>query len=508
MQNENLSQVEYFLYCRKSTEDKERQVLSLDSQINEMKRLAENLGLSVAKVITESKSAKKPDNRPEFSDMVEVLKNKKDHENYGILCWKIDRLSRNPIDSATIQWLLQTGKLQVIQTMERQYLPSDNVLLFSVESGMANQYILDLSKNVKRGNKTKLEQGGWPGKAPFGYLNDIATKSIVVDKKTAPYIQKVFDLYANENKGLREIERMLFEDGFRTRAGNKIYASTYHRMLMKPFYCGIMVRNGKSYLGKHEPIISKELFDKAGEVMKNRNKPKRRKHYFAFRGIMKCNICECALTGETVTKKIKTTGEIKTYNYYRCTNGKQNCEAHKKYLSENRAIEMTADLFKMFDFDEGDIDLALRAKKEKYKNDESYFLIKRDNIITQIGKNKQKQNKLLDSYLAELISQEVYESKTQELKKDELILENQLKNLKKDDKGFATLELVKNHLKTACLAGKSFAELKESEKEKILNNLLWNCKIENNEIASFTLKSPYSLMKKPPQKGDFHGWSG
>jgi len=177
-------------------------------------------------------------------------------------------------------------------------------------------------------------------------------------------------------------------------------------------------------------------------------------------------------------------------------------------LSENRAIEMTADLFKMFDFDEGDIDLALRAKKEKYKNDESYFLIKRDNIITQIGKNKQKQNKLLDSYLAELISQEVYESKTQELKKDELILENQLKNLKKDDKGFATLELVKNHLKTACLAGKSFAELKESEKEKILNNLLWNCKIENNEIASFTLKSPYSLMKKPPQKGDFHGWSG
>jgi len=87
-------------------------------------------------------------------------------------------------------------------------------------------------------------------------------------------------------------------------------------------------------------------------------------------------------------------------------------------------------------------------------------------------------------------------------------LENQLKNVKKDDNGFATLELVKNSLKTACLAGNSFKELKEAEKEKVLNKLLWNCKIENQEIASFTLKSPYSLMQKPPQKGDFHALSG
>ena len=502
------SKIKYFLYCRKSTEDKERQVLSLDSETNEMKRLADNLGLDIVKVITESKSAKKPDNRPQFNEMVDVLKSKKDHDNYGILCWKIDRLSRNPIDSATIQWLLQIGKLQVIQTMDKQYLPSDNVLMFSVESGMANQYILDLSKNVKRGNNTKLEMGGWPGKAPLGYLNDIATKSIIVDKNTKHYVQKVFDLYANQNKGLREIEKTLFEDGLRTRAGRKVYVSTYHRTLMKPFYCGIMVRGGKSYLGKHEPLITKELYDKAQRVMADRNKPKRRTHYFAFRGIMKCNICGCVLTGETVTKKIKTTGEIKTYNYYRCTNGKQNCEAHKKYLSENKVVEVTTELFKMFSFDEDDIELAYRAKKEKYKNDENYHLIKRDNIILQISKNKQKQNKLLDSYLAELISQVVYESKTQELKKDELILENQLRNVKKDDNGFATLELVKNSLKTACLAGNSFKELKEVEKEKVLNKLLWNCKIENQEIASFTLKSPYSLMQKSPKKGDFHGWSG
>jgi len=121
------NKIKYFLYCRKSSEDKERQVLSLDSQISEMKRLAGNLGLDITQTITESKSAKKPDNRPLFNDIIDSIKENEDDQKYGILCWKIDRLSRNPIDSATIQWLLQQGKLQVIQTMERQYLPSDNV---------------------------------------------------------------------------------------------------------------------------------------------------------------------------------------------------------------------------------------------------------------------------------------------------------------------------------------------------------------------------------------------
>ena len=74
--------------------------------------------------------------------------------------------------------------------MERQYLPGDNTLLFNVESGMANQYILDLSKNVKRGIQTKLEKGMWPNFAPIGYLND-GKGGIVVDTLRARYIRKM-----------------------------------------------------------------------------------------------------------------------------------------------------------------------------------------------------------------------------------------------------------------------------------------------------------------------------
>ena len=121
----NEAKNKYALYCRKSTEDSSRQILSLDSQEKEMLKLAETLELDIVQVFRESKSAKKPDNRPQFSELINFIKKGKID---GIICWKIDRLSRNPIDSATIQWLLQQNQLKIIQTMERQYLPNDIII--------------------------------------------------------------------------------------------------------------------------------------------------------------------------------------------------------------------------------------------------------------------------------------------------------------------------------------------------------------------------------------------
>ena len=162
--------IKYFAYCRKSTEDEDRQVLSLDSQETELKELATHYGLKVVgKPFRESKSAKAPDKRPVFSEMISRIKK---GEANGILCWKVDRISRNPIDSATIQWLLQTETIRSIHTVGREYLSEDNSVIFSVESSMANEYIRQLSKNVRRGLKAKLAMGWYPSRAPLGYKNN------------------------------------------------------------------------------------------------------------------------------------------------------------------------------------------------------------------------------------------------------------------------------------------------------------------------------------------------
>ena len=280
--------MKYILYARKSSEDKGRQILSLESQVDTMQRIAEELGLTIAKVITESKSAKMPHNRPNFEEMLSLIER---GEASGILCWKLDRLSRNPIDSGQIQWFLQQGTIQEIQTAERKYLPDDNALIFNVESGMANQYILDLSKNIHRGIKTKLEKGGYPNYAKIGYINDTIAKTVIPDKERTRYIRRAFELYATGSHSVKDVSDILFEEGFRSRGGHKYHKSKIHKILQDPFYYGTMYVHGKYYTGNHTPLISKELFDKVQDVFAEQNRSRYKKHFFPLRGFMTCDVC-------------------------------------------------------------------------------------------------------------------------------------------------------------------------------------------------------------------------
>jgi len=134
----------YFLYARKSTDDRDKQVHSIEDQLAVLRKLATKEGLQIVAEFEERQSAKVP-GRPVFNDMLARLGR---GEAQGILCWKIDRLARNPVDAAQIQWLLQRGTVAHIQTYDRSYYPQDNVLLMSVEFGMANQYVRDLSSNT------------------------------------------------------------------------------------------------------------------------------------------------------------------------------------------------------------------------------------------------------------------------------------------------------------------------------------------------------------------------
>ncbi len=114
-----------------------------------------------------------------------------DGESDGILCWQINRLSRNPVDSGRISWLLQKNIIKSIQTYDREYLPGDNVLIFSVDAATSNQYVIDLSKNVKRGLETKLTKGWLPNLAPSGYLNDQLEKTITKDTERFNLVSKM-----------------------------------------------------------------------------------------------------------------------------------------------------------------------------------------------------------------------------------------------------------------------------------------------------------------------------
>jgi hypothetical protein len=264
-------------------------------------------------------------------------------------------LSRNPVDSGRVSWLLQQGTIAKIATHDRVYLPHDNVLLMSVEFGMANQYVRDLSVNVARGLRAKARRGVYPSIAPLGYRNDVRTRTIVVDKKKAPVIRKAFEMYAEGKSRYEDIARFLFENGITTGAtrgwtkggGKPLKREQIAFLLSNPFYAGRFRYAGEMYDGTHTPFVSKELFDRVQKVLKarsNKNRPPENNPQ-AYCGLLSCSECGCSITAEEKIK-VQQNGNTHRYIYYRCTKKRGKCDG--KYLREEKLDAELSDLLSRF----------------------------------------------------------------------------------------------------------------------------------------------------------------
>ena len=325
----------YFLYARKSSEGEDRQIQSTADQIKYWKDLSNALGLEIVDIYEESKSAKLPNNRPLFEEMIKRIEK---GEAGGILTWAINRLSRNPIDSARIQWMLQQGGIKSIKTADREYRPEDNTLLFSVETGMANQFLLDLSKNVKRGMQGKRDRGQFPHKAPAGYLNDKAEKTIVRDPVCFSIIRQCWNLMLTGNYSVPQIVKIANEEWHyispksKHMGGKPLSYSVLYKVFSSLFYVGIIEKDGVYYHGTHEPMATREEYDHVQVLLgrKAKAREKDEKRAIGYRGFVRCGKCGCQVTSET--KK----GHI----YYHCSHAKdrrneEKCDQRKCYLEKD-----------------------------------------------------------------------------------------------------------------------------------------------------------------------------
>ncbi len=481
--------MKYILYCRKSTESEDRQVLSLESQRKELLDLAKYEDLEIILTLEESKSAKEP-GRPIFNEMLQMISSGKAD---AILCWKIDRLTRNPVDGGQVQWLLQNGMIKHIRTFEKSFYSNDNVLLMGIEQAMANQYVIDLSLNVKRGHRTKLEKGDWPNKAPFGYINDKVSKTIKIDKKFGSYVFRAFELYSTGGYTLKQISDILYQEGMRTKTGNKIKKSQIHRILHNKLYCGLMEKDGKTYHGNHEALISVSLFNKVDDVLHGRHHPRPNIHFYSARGFLSCASCECTLTTDTK----------KGYIYYYCTNGKGNCEQHKKYLRSEMIDSLLSSMFKELAFDKELIEMAAEAYKERNELKNDYTASSIENLSNELNSLLEKESALVDGYSSKIIREEVYRAKVQEIQNKRIEIEKQIKETEaKGGISKVTFEQIKNVFLDSSRASETYLELTEEEKRKMLEKLLSNASIENQKIVKYQFKSPYQILANTSKNTD------
>lgn len=430
-----MGQPKYFLYARKSTEGEDRQILSIDSQIGELKRIALNQGLEIIEVLTESMSAKEP-GRPIFNKMMDRICA---GESHGILCWKLDRLARNPIDGGMISWILQKGILQHIRTYEQNYFPSDNVIMMNVEFGMANQYVRDLSVGVKRGLRKKIEMGWLPGVAPEGYLNtpdrEKGYKVIIEDPQRFPLVQRAWKLMLTGDYTVPEVLNIMnTEWGYTTvrrrrEGGDVLSRSALYRMLTNPFYAGIIIFKGEEQKqrGAHTAMITLGEFERVQTILGRNGKPRRKKHTFPYSGLMRCQECRRVLSADQKIKKQKN-GNVHTYVYYSCK--KMTCS--QKGISTHELEKQITQLLSNVESSNGFINHIAEMIRDKNSTEgRNHGTAGYSNIECEYNACLKRIDGLIDMRAAKELTQEEFLQK----KEKELSEKLQLQKLLEDSEG-------------------------------------------------------------------------
>lgn len=398
----------YVIYARKSTESEDRQVLSIDSQINELKAVAARFGIEVSCVLQESMSAKAP-GRPIFNKLMEDVEAGR---IAGILCWKLDRLARNPVDGGRIIWCIKNNRLRILTPGQGYSAEEDNTILMYVEFGMAQKYIDDLGKNVRRGNKTKLEMGWLPGSAPLGYINKLDDHTIVPDPERFDLVRKMWDLLltgAYSPQQIREIANNQW--GFRTRktkrmGGRPIAQSSVYRLFKNPFYYGMINRLSEgergSFQGSHQAMITEEEFWQAQRILGN-PAPRPKSKEFSFTGYIRCGECGCMITAE---EKVKKSG--RHYTYYRCTKKKEDVACSQKCSPVKEIEKQISELLEKISIPQPFILWAieeLRTVNQGESSDRTHIYVTLQKSYNEV---QAKLDRLLDLRLRDLLSDEEF----------------------------------------------------------------------------------------------------
>jgi len=389
MENEPEVATKYVLYARKSTEQDEKQALSIESQVKEMMAIAEREKLEIVDVRRESHSAKDSGERPVFKEIIEDIRRERFN---GIIVWHPDRLSRNAGDLGSLVDLMDQQLLVRIRTFGQNFHNSPNekflLMILCSQSKLENDA---KSINVKRGLRTRCEMGLWPAQAPTGYLNQKRSDKkchVIIDPQAAPVIKQIFEKAACEKWSGRKIFHWLkFDLNFRTTSGNKnLTLSNIFKILNTPFYYGSFEyprNSGNWYKGKHKPIITKELFEQTKLQLKGNVLKTRVEKEFAFTRLMKCGLCGSGICADEKYKKLND-GKMNTHIYYGCTRVRdKKCKCG--YINETDLVKQFEKLLDEINLNEIGIKVKIKEEVRRFKKFQNVVLMSNNKItITDI----------------------------------------------------------------------------------------------------------------------------
>jgi site-specific DNA recombinase len=469
------------IYARVSSKEQQEEGYSIPAQLKAMRAFCEKEGLVPVAEFIEAESAGKA-GRTRFGAMLEFFG---EHPEVRlVIAHKLDRLYRNFADQVHLEEELGVRARYVLGDMPDS---PQGELLRDVQLSVAKFYLGNLREEVKKGLSEKVAQGGWPNGAPIGYLNDRETRTIVPDPLRAPLVRHAFERYATGVVSLRDLANELHAMGLtHIRSGHKLYANGLHWLLHNPVYCGLVRFKGSLYQGKHEPLVSVELFERVQEAFEpNRNGNKEQKHVFALRDFLYCAECGCKITAEIQRGHV----------YYRCTHGKgREVCPERAYTREERLLEEVERILATIEIGPHVVEALVNESLILDEKAARTFDEERAALEQVIQENRAKSDRLLDSYLEGLLDKDAYQRKGRELGEARLALERRLEAVTSCEQEGRTARL-ERLLHIASTARVRFRNASVEERRRVLSDVLSNATLRRQEIQDYQLKEPFDWLE-------------
>lgn len=415
------------IFARVSMPEQEITGYSLPAQVKLLTSYAEKNNFQQIKIYTVAESARKSEERKVFKEMMELAR-KQNIEN--IVCEKVDRIVRSIKDSVTLgEWLNKNENRKIHSVKDSIVLHRDSVsqqkLNWNLKVVIAQNYIDNLSEEVKKGQKEKISQGWFPCRPPLGYqtIGEKGHKTHIVDEKVAPLIIKMFDRYSEQTISINKLADEMYEHGLRARSGKKIRMGGIHMLLQNPFYYGMILWNNKLYPGKHKPLITEEEFKKVQNIRTRHQAPIYRTHLsFLFRNIFVCSECGGVITWEE-HQKAKTKHIYGHCNYYR------QCKK-RTWVKEEEINKQVKKLFANLEVKDKQLAEWIRkALKENHGEEITYRTSSKNELNNRMISVESRLDKLYDDKVDEKITTQFYDKKNKQYSQEQKNIADGLKQL-------------------------------------------------------------------------------
>ena len=423
-----MSKPKYFLYARKSTEDDDKQVMSIEAQLFELREFASRENLEILAEFQESKSAKTP-GRTVFGEMMSKVESL---DGVGILAWHPDRLARNSIDGGRIIYAVDQKQIVSLRFPTFWFEPTpQGLFMLQVAFGQSKYYSDNLTQNVKRGMRQKVRRGEWLTKAPFGYVNNRTTRNIEPHSTHSKVIVRAFKEYAKGTYSYEALADFLALHGVTTGKGTPLGKASIKRMLTNRAYLGFTKHNGEWFDGSFAPILSPKLFEAVQKVLSARERPRTRKasHDFPFVGTFRCGECESMITAQWATGKCGG-----RYRYYRCTKKKGTCS--QGYVREEALADQIKERLQTISLCDEWTEYMLNKVEDMNREENTSSQSVAENLAQEIKASEARLEKLVSAFIDGDIPKEIYLKKKDEIMRATLTLKGKKKDFRQQGKNW------------------------------------------------------------------------